>query len=81
MRFFILALTLIPSLTMANLDNSVFNGSSTDHSKQEFVNDYSDMIGASFIKENSRMPASVSSQSENFKFPEDGYDAGTSVSN
>jgi hypothetical protein len=79
MKFILLALALVPSIALANLDDSVFNGSSSVTQSAEYKNDFSDMVGASLAKDDTRLPASDNSDSKKFKFPVDGYDAGTSI--
>jgi hypothetical protein len=79
MKMLLLALTLVPTLALAELDDSVFNGTSSSKQTTEFNNDFSDRVGASLVKDETRLPASDNSDSKEFKFPVDGYDTGTSV--
>lgn len=79
MKMLLLALTLVPTMALADLDDSVFNGASSSSQTAEFKNDFGDMVGASIVQDKTRLPASDSSDTKKFKFPVDGYDTGASV--
>ena len=70
MKIVLFALVLFPTLAMAYLDDSVANGSSSTEGPV-----------VSMIKDEGRVIASekVQIDSQEFKFPDDGYDVGTSI--